>query len=224
MPTKTIRTMKEILWNRVPFNEYVEYVRYLGGRKLKTHPSNPDFPIEFPMKQEIAKDDVVLEIGANIGANTLELARLARRVYSFEPSPSTYRWLRRNTRGAQNVRCFNEAVSGESGVARLNVQNRSSSLFRGDGIHYTRQVSVRTVGINRLPFGFNVVVSDSEGAEVPIFEAFDRWGEVDKVFVEGHWIEGAPTLPRIRQILRSHYSFVGDGVDPGGYPWVVAKR
>lgn len=57
----------------------------------------------------LGKDDVVADIGANIGMTTLLFADLARQVYAFEPSPSTFKLLQKNiaTNRAHNVQAFN---------------------------------------------------------------------------------------------------------------------
>jgi FkbM family methyltransferase len=41
----------------------------------------------------IGPDDVVVDVGANIGAHTLAFARLAKHVYAFEPQPLLYQAL-----------------------------------------------------------------------------------------------------------------------------------
>ena len=47
-------------------------------------------------KSLLQLNDTVLDVGANIGCTSLLFGDLARKVYSFEPSPTTYRWLVEN--------------------------------------------------------------------------------------------------------------------------------
>lgn len=44
-----------------------------------------------------AKSNGILDIGANIGCTALLFGELAKRVYAFEPSRTTYEFLRMNT-------------------------------------------------------------------------------------------------------------------------------
>jgi FkbM family methyltransferase len=59
--------------------------------------------------------EVVLDVGAHFGYFTLLLSHMVGeggRVLSFEPTPSTYEILERNTRGHDNVEVFNLAAGG----------------------------------------------------------------------------------------------------------------
>lgn len=57
----------------------------------------------------VGPDDVVADIGANIGLTAILFSSLARKVYAFEPSPSTYNILTENLlrAGATNVEAIN---------------------------------------------------------------------------------------------------------------------
>ena len=183
----------------------------------------PDFPVMLRFSGEIAKEDVVLELGANVGGNSKELPKYAKFVHSFEPTPNCYKWLLRNTKKIPNIRCYNAAVSDKTVRSRpFSMQYGSGSLF--DQGWKTATSSVNVIGINDLPFGFNVMLMDCEGAEVPIFEEFEKFDMVDKIYVETHTIGGNSTLPRVKEILMKHYGTVWQDVDPSGlYPWLIAK-
>jgi FkbM family methyltransferase len=215
-----IRTAREFVWARVPGMAYVGYVRYRIGRRLKST-KNFDFPVHLSMQEEFSKEDVVLEAGANIGGNTTELAKYAKEVHAFEPSPRAFRWLCDNMRKAANVKCYPVAVSGEWGSATFNHQVASGSLFRNDAIGYSHPITVQVVGINSLDF--NVGVLDAEGAEAPIMQSFKKWDSVKRWYVETHIIEGRSTLAEVTMILKKHYTKVWEDVDPGGYRWVMAR-
>jgi FkbM family methyltransferase len=184
----------------------------------------PDFPKHFAVRQEITKQDKVLEVGANIGRNTRTLARCAGRVYSFEPSPSSYRCLLANTKDLVNVECYNCAVSDTTGTAVFNHQEMSGSLAKNDAIAFSRPLKVKTVSVEDIRLSFNIMVVDAECSEVQIFKSFSRWDSVDKVFCETHSEGGRPTKPIVKEILQAHYSEVIDDLDPGGAEWLVAKR
>jgi len=57
----------------------------------------------------IGPDDVVADVGANIGLTALLFSGLAKRTYAFEPSPSTFDILKKNLERAavRNVQAIN---------------------------------------------------------------------------------------------------------------------
>jgi FkbM family methyltransferase len=178
------------------------------------------------MNEIITKEDTVLELGANIGGNSKELPKYAKHVYSFEPSPKSYKWLLRNTKGIPNLTCFNAAVSDITNKKqKFNMQYGGGSLFNNDDFLQKKQICVDVIGINELPFDFNVMLMDCEGAEIPILSAFRGYSKVDKVFVETHSIDGKSTLPMVKQILQSHFPNVSQSVEEMGmYGWIIASH
>jgi len=56
-----------------------------------------------------ASVQTVFDVGANVGQTALVLAREYREadVFAFEPVPSTYQQLLRNTKQVSSIRCFN---------------------------------------------------------------------------------------------------------------------
>lgn len=69
----------------------------------------------------ISKNDYVLDVGANIGCTSILFGQLSDRVFSFEPSPTTYAFLRRNiaNSGLHNIKLSNCALGSESGVSEI---------------------------------------------------------------------------------------------------------
>lgn len=65
----------------------------------------------------------VIDVGANIGLSTILLARLAKRVVAYEPSPPNLAFLRRNLElnGITNVEVRAAAASSEPGTLRFHV-------------------------------------------------------------------------------------------------------
>ncbi|CEG13470.1 putative Methyltransferase FkbM family [groundwater metagenome] len=75
-----------------------------------------------PKGYEIKPDDIVIDIGANIGIFSLFAAsRTKNKVYSFEPFPDNFNILKQNVIDScmKNVCCFNYAVSSSSGKQKL---------------------------------------------------------------------------------------------------------
>lgn len=73
-------------------------------------------------------DPVVFDIGANVGQTALRVgAWPGAQVYSFEPSPSSYRNLVAATAHLPNVRCFNAGMGERVDTLSL-LENSSSDL------------------------------------------------------------------------------------------------
>ena len=98
----------------------------------------------------IRPDDVVLDIGANIGCTSLLFGQLARHVVSFEPAPSTFELLRRNLAagGMDNVELVNLGLGVEEGTFELTFSphNRSggfvSNQIQASGGHSVERIHV----------------------------------------------------------------------------------
>lgn len=80
----------------------------------------------------IGPGDIVLDIGANIGCTSLLFADRARQVYSFEPSPSTFRYLEKNIEAAgfENIVAANIGLGKSTGAYELTFSpdNRSGAF------------------------------------------------------------------------------------------------
>lgn len=217
---RTVKRMREIAWVKLP------YMDYMGSLKIKLRPQvmrQPDFPSDLSIGHEIRPTDKVVEIGANVGGNSRDLAKHAGMVYSFEPAPNCYKWLLRNTKGIPNLKCFNLAVSGESRQdEQFRMQYGSGSLFNQDVYDWMAHITVNVIGINELPFDWNVGVIDAEGAEAPILQNLKDYSHIRALYVECHWIEHESTKEVVRTELVKHFSDVKHHIDPGNFDWWVA--
>ena len=61
----------------------------------------------------VSLNDIIFDIGANIGIYTLIFSKYAKKVYAFEPLPRNYYYLQRtlNINGVENVHIINKAIS-----------------------------------------------------------------------------------------------------------------
>jgi FkbM family methyltransferase len=68
-------------------------------------------------------DATVLDIGANIGLSAITLARLAKKVIAFEPSPPNAMFLRKNLNhnGISNVELVDAAASNQADILQFHV-------------------------------------------------------------------------------------------------------
>ena len=71
-------------------------------------------PIYFKEYMNYNKDDIVLDVGANIGAYSTRVSKLVKEVYSFEPLKENYDLAQKNLdrNNATNVKLYNNALIG----------------------------------------------------------------------------------------------------------------
>jgi FkbM family methyltransferase len=82
------------------------------------------------VKSIVTKDDIVLDIGANVGYFTILLASLAKHVYAFEPEPDNFDQLKKNTNMLRNVTAYNVAISDRNGFAYLHLCPTDNGMHR----------------------------------------------------------------------------------------------
>jgi FkbM family methyltransferase len=120
--------------------------------------------------------DAILDIGANIGCTALLFAGLARKVYAFEPSPSTFAFLESNIARSRlkNVIVQNIGLGADSGEYSLTFapSNRAggflSNQTQASAGHVTEKIIVRRLdeAIGYLnPAKIDFIKIDVEGFE-----------------------------------------------------------
>ena len=139
-----------------------------------------------PFTSTLPSDAIVLDIGANIGVWTRLLSAqcTAGHVYAFEPSPTTFRRLKRNCAIRHNVTCVHCALGVKNGMALFSgeeVDPKLRSIQNAAG-GSTVEVATRRLddwarekGITRIDF----VKIDVEGFEedvlMPSLELLERF-------------------------------------------------
>lgn len=101
----------------------------------------------------IGPDDVVADIGANIGLTAILFSSLAKQAYAFEPSPSTFRILSENLgrNRISNVEAINLGLghNKESLTITFAQNNRSggyvSDKIRPENGHVTEEIRIDTL-------------------------------------------------------------------------------
>jgi FkbM family methyltransferase len=101
----------------------------------------------------VSPDDVVADIGANIGLTAILFSSLAKRAYAFEPSPSTFRILSENLdrNGVSNVDAINLGMGGKEETLTITFaqDNRSggyvSDKIRPETGHVTEDICIDTL-------------------------------------------------------------------------------
>ena len=143
----------------------------------------------FPIQPE----DTVVDIGGHIGSFTVKAASQAinGKVYTFEPFPSTYTVLKKNTENLQNVQVQQTAVSGSSGTQELFFSSsnpaENSLLRRTDNSIEVPLVTLQEAFNMHHIKTVDLLKVDCEGAEYDIlFNAGDSLSIVQKMVMEVH--------------------------------------
>lgn len=155
--------------------------------KLGVHRSaEPEFD---HMVSYVAAGDWVIDVGANVGTYTLQLARLVGpkgRVISFEPIIETAEVLSAAVRwsGLHNVTIMNAAASRSSTEVGLSLENAATGLpdYFTATINASGDKKVLAVAIDSLHLDHRIalVKIDAEGHEREVLEGMTRTLEKDK--------------------------------------------
>ena len=163
---------------------------------------------------QVAPDDVVVDIGANIGTFAVYAATECRagRVISFEPHPENFAMLRKNVESNRltSVTCVNEAVAGVPGKALLQVSEGNAGAHSLGGQRTDGSVEVDCCTLQEVVdrFGLDSIdylKLDCEGSEYGILETApeDLMRRIRRISMEYHHIEGRRT-EELGQILEKH--------------------
>jgi FkbM family methyltransferase len=133
----------------------------------------------------IGPQDIVADIGANIGLTALLFASLARGVIAFEPSPSTYRFLVQNLERAEatKVEAVNLGLGDKAGSLTITFarNNRSggyvSDKIRPETGHVTEEIRIETLDdfFSARPIVPNFLKIDVEGFELNVLRGAGRF-------------------------------------------------
>jgi FkbM family methyltransferase len=176
-------------------------------------------------------DQVILDLGANVGVFTLYAARNApqAKVFCFEPFPSTFRRLVATVRDHHlnaRVTCLNYAATGASGVrlmpdGQLPSQRRAlaSAASATSGAEVMGKTIESMLEQNHLPH-VDLMKMDIEGSEYEVLLSTPPkvLSRINRIALEYH----GDSAPYSRQQLFGHLGQAGfavtwDVCDPQGY-------
>jgi FkbM family methyltransferase len=132
------------------------------------------------VKDVVKKNDVVMDIGANIGYYTLLLAGLVGdkgKVIAFEPCPDNFVLLRKNVEinGYKNVELIQAAVSNHTGKTKLHLyknDNRQHSICESE--ERPESIEVDAIKIDDIIKECDFIKIDIEGAEGETIQGMDN--------------------------------------------------
>lgn len=100
-----------------------------------------------------SKSEIILDVGANIGCSTLLFGELSKSVHAFEPSASTFAFLKKNiaNSGRKNIVAHNIGLGEEPKLTTLTFApaNRSGG-FVSDQIKTNADYTTETINIKTL--------------------------------------------------------------------------
>lgn len=182
-----VRSSSEFLRSRLKSN-YVEidgqkmFLDSLDSMRLSINGIYDEFETK-TLKKIIKTDDVVFDIGANIGYYTLIFARLVGRsgkVFSFEPESTNFELLKKNAKinGYTNIEFFCKAISNSNKTTKLFLDKKNKgghSLI--DKIEDRESIEIKSIRIDDYFKNQNIdfVKIDIEGFE---FEAIKGMSEL----------------------------------------------
>lgn len=169
-------------------------------------------------------NDVVVDLGANIGMFSLYACDKVKKVYSVEPLHNTYQNLTFNLRNYSNVETFNYAIYSKEGELNFfrNEISGASSIINKLKNHKTEKVKAISFNtfIKENKIGkINFLKIDIEGAEFDLFNSIDEkyLKNIDKMYIEVHLMENFK-LNNITDKISKYfiYNFENEGVDRNG--------
>lgn len=148
----------------------------------------------------VKPSDIALDIGANIGCTGLLLSMLAKRVFCFEPSPTTFALLEKNIKVASvtNVELVNAGLGCRDEDLKLvfNPNNRSGGFVTTDVLegHTVEAIKILSgdnfVHAAHLEQHIGFIKIDVEGFELAVIEGLTQTITAHKPVVTlelNHW-------------------------------------
>lgn len=137
--------------------------------------------------------EVILDLGSNIGLSVLyfRLKYPEAKIYAFEPDPNTFTKLEKNIKGFSGIRIFQQAVSGESGKIKFYSYPKSISSSLKQRFEGGNEILVEAKKLDDILEDLNlekidIIKYDVEGAELDIFQNFEKLSLVGRLIGELH--------------------------------------
>jgi hypothetical protein len=176
--------------------------------------------------EEIKKDSLYFDIGANVGKWCLENIKRCEKIIALEPSKDTYEKLIKNCTG-KNIMCLNYAVSNENKeeidfyecknstqISTINKNWLCSKTSRFYGTEYIK-VSCKTIKLDNLieKYGMpDLIKIDVEGAEHLVISSLKQ--KVKTLCFE--WAQEFPLVTRNSINLLIKIGFTKFYIEVGG--------
>ncbi len=174
---------KGVDYTKVKVNDNLMYINFKDNgisKELYIHRKREHFSTEF-IKEIISEDEIIIDIGANIGYYALLESQLANKgmVYGVEPIPSNMNLLNRNIElnNRKNFSSFQCAISDKNGEAKMYVYDKCNwcSFTKDPGGNIIDEIEVQTMTLDKFVESCvcqdpTFIRMDSEGHEYQIIK------------------------------------------------------
>ena len=171
----------------------------------------------------VAQDDVVLGVGFKVARDALELSKLSRQVYAFEPNPFALARMKRSVRRRTNIQLFGTGAGEKDRISRLRVPELYG---KPQG---ARSVSIQLGRLDKVQFSLppTCLVLNCGGAEMEALKGAEGLlssRKVRTVLLKSHLLlDGRETSREATLWLLEH----GFGTEPkraeDGSLWIIGK-
>jgi len=181
------KIMKQIessfIESSITTQDHIIFLDKKDNLNLSINPIYGKSDTEF-IKKIIKKNDVVFDIGANIGYFTLIFAKLvgdSGKVFSFEPESENFKILKKNveTNGYNNVILEKKIVSNTNGVSTLYVSEKAGNhrIYKSD--NFIESVEITSISMdsyakNNTLKKIDFIKIDVEGAELNVLQGIQN--------------------------------------------------
>lgn len=159
----------------------------------------------------LPKSPVIVEAGAFTGHDTLRLAAQFPHgtVHAFEPVPSLFQQLKKNTQPSSNIICYPVGLSDRTGTAHLHISEKPEKpgvISQANSLHQPKE---------RLSYS-SLIFTDT--VEIPV-TTLEAWGrqhtitQIDALWLdlqghELHVLEGMGALLETVRVIHTEVSFL----------------
>jgi len=199
MHSTTGGKIRKLLYKTLSFEHYLSVLSYVYFFTYRTGLLKNSSTAQYPyfLKKIIKKDDVVIDIGANLGYYTCLFARWVRKngkVYAIEPVEPVRQVLKKNTKKYPWVEILPFALGQENKTIQLGNDTLKSKGYVGSGSHFVMDLSTNPEATEHPDIVFQAEMR--KGSEV--FANLTRLDFI-KCDVEGYEIV---IIPEIQDIIR----------------------
>jgi len=220
--------------NKTPF---LQKFSKLFGAKKKDEAKEQGRISKDLLRSLLPDDPVVVEAGAHVGRDTVEMSRLWPKglIHAFEPIPDLFARLKTATTNCSNVICYESALGEKSGALEFNVSsgksNASSSVLspkqhleQHPDVKFETRLCVNSVTLDDWARQYQVKRVDFLWLDLQGYELFalkagrEVLPKVRAIYSEVYLKEsyqGVPLYPELREWLARQ----GFKVEWEGLPW-----
>ena len=171
-------------------NEFIEYEGsklYLDKKDDHFFSTNPEqiIPEMQVLKKLIKQNDILIDVGANIGFYTLNFEKLIGengKIFAFEPEPDNFKLLEKNiieNKLNNHVKVFHKAVSNKKGISNLLIGPTSGTNSLVESFNTNDKiVEVDTIVLDEFFSDFeheiNFVKIDTEGHDAKVLQGMQK--------------------------------------------------